>query len=162
MNLTEFYNNVKQYALNTVGVNTFTIGDVYIVWNSLHIAYGAFNVALNYVEYNSENNTGELHLTMYYADKQKNDSSNIYTIQSDGFKVIRNVLRHLVEDYEIEGLEDLQLYPFSQKFSDVLAGAYADVTVYVPIDDDCDWYDKPEPDDDNNDNDNNENGENNG
>lgn len=161
MNLTDFYNNIKLYALNTVGVETFTIGDVYIVWNSLHITYGAFNVALNYVEYNSSNGTMELHLTMYYADKQKNDSSNIYDIQSDGFKAIRNVLRHLTEDYEIEGIEDLQLYPFSQKFADVLAGAYADVTVYVPVEDDCDWYDKPDPDD-NNDNDDNDNEQNNG
>lgn len=162
MDLTNFYNTVEQYALNTVGVETFTIGDPYITWNALHITYGAFNVALNYVEYNSDNGTAELHLTMYYAGKQKNDSSNIYDLQSDGFKVIRNVIRHLVENYEIEGIEDLQLYPYAQKFADACAGAYADVVVYVPIeDDDCDWYDKPEPEpepepdpDDNNDDNN--------
>jgi hypothetical protein len=156
MDLETLYNDIKTYALNTQGVESFTIGDVYTTWNSLHMAYGAFNVALNYIQY--QDNVMEYHMTLYYADKLKNDSSNVYQVQDTGFKAVRNVLRHLEDEYGLDGIEFLQIYPFWQRFADVLAGCYADVVIYAPIDDNCENYDKPEPTpdpDDNNDEENN-------
>jgi len=144
MDIQTLYDDIKEYALNTQGVESVTFGDVYTVWNSLHITYGCFNAALNYVEY--DDSTARFYLTLYYADKLKNDSSNIYQVQTTGFNAIRNVISHLVDSYELEGIESLRIYPFAQKFADILAGAYADVTVYVPIDV-CVDYDKPEPND---------------
>ena len=70
-----------------------------------------------------------------------NDSSNVYEVQNTGFNAIRNVVSHLVDNYELEGVETLRIYPFAQKFADTLAGAYADVVVYVPIDN-CFNFDK--------------------
>ena len=139
MNLTELYDDIKEYALNTQGVNSYTIGDIYTVWNSLHMTYGCFNAALNYVEY--EDNDCKFYMTLYYGDKLKNDSSNVYEVQNTGFNAIRNVVSHLVDNYELEGVETLRIYPFTQKFADTLAGAYADVVVYVPIDN-CFNFDK--------------------
>ena len=139
MNLTELYDDIKEYALNTQGVNSYTIGDIYTVWNSLHMTYGCFNAALNYVEY--EDNDCKFYMTLYYGDKLKNDSSNVYEVQNTGFNAIRNVVSHLVNNYELEGVETLRIYPFTQKFADTLAGAYADVVVYVPIDN-CFNFDK--------------------
>lgn len=138
--LTELYDDIRDYALNTQGVNSYTIGDVYTVWNSTHMVYGAFNAALNYVEY--QDNIMDYHMTLYYGDKLKNDSSNVYEVQNTGFKVIRNVLRHLEDEYGLDGIEFLQIYPFWQRFADVLAGTYADVVIHVPIDDNCEDYDK--------------------
>ena len=139
MNLTELYDDIKEYALNTQGVNSYTIGDIYTVWNSLHMTYGCFNAALNYVEY--EDNDCKFYMTLYYGDKLKNDSSNVYEVQNTGFNAIRNVVSHLVNNYELEGVETLRIYPFTQKFADTLAGAYADVVVYVPLDN-CFNFDK--------------------
>lgn len=140
MDLQTIYNKIEQYALNTQGVESFTIGDPYISWNALHMNYGAFNAALNYAEY--QENVIVLHFTLYYGNKLTNDSSNVYTVQSAGFNAIRNVIKHLEDEYEIDGVETLQIYPFWQKFADVLAGAYADVALYLPIDDGCEDYDK--------------------
>lgn len=156
MDLETLYNDIKTYALNTQGVESFTIGDCYVNWNSLHMSYGAFNVALNYIQY--QDNVMEYHMTLYYGDKLKNDSSNVYQVQDTGFKAVRNVLRHLEDEYGLDGIEFLQIYPFWQRFADVLAGCYADVVIYAPIDDNCENYDKPEPTpepDDNNDEENN-------
>lgn len=139
MDLQTLYDDIRDYALNTQGVNSFTIGDVYLTWNSLHMTYGCFNAALNYVEY--EDNVCKYYMTLYYGDKLLNDSSNVYEVQNTGFNAIRNVVSHLVDNYELEGVETLRIYPFTQKFADALAGAYADVVVYVPIDN-CFNYDK--------------------
>lgn len=140
MDLQTLYDDIRDYALNTQGVNSYTIGDIYTVWNSTHMVYGAFNAALNYVEY--QDNIMDYHMTLYYGDKLKNDSSNVYEVQNTGFKVIRNVLRHLEDEYGLDGIEFLQIYPFWQRFADALAGAYADVVIHIPIDDICENYDK--------------------
>ena len=142
MNIQSIYDRLKIYALETQNVNSFTIGDVYTVWNSLHMVYGAFNVNLNYLR--RVDNFNVYNFTLYYGGKLKNDSSNVYEEQSNGFNAILNVLRHVKEDYEIDDYTEIQIYPFWQTFSDILAGAYADVNIYVPIEDDCDNYDKEE------------------
>lgn len=139
MDLNTIYNSIKNYALMTQGVEMATIGQVYTIWNSLHMKYGAFNAILNYVSFNNGN--AELHFTFYYGDKVANDSSDVYDIQTTGFNVIRNVISHLIDEFELDGWESLQIYPFTQKFADTLAGAYCDVTIYVPIDY-CINYDK--------------------
>lgn len=139
MDLNEIYDKIKTYALGTQGVESATIGQVYTIWNSLHMQYGAFNAILNYVSYTDNN--AELHFTFYYGDKVANDSSNVYNVQTTGFHVMRNVIQHLIDDYELDGLDTLQIYPFTQKFGDILGGVYCDVTIYVPIDN-CFNYDK--------------------
>lgn len=140
MNLQSFYDTIKQYALNTQNVETFTIGDPYMVWNSLHINYGAFNANLNYVR--RVENYDVLNMTLYYGGKLKNDSSNVYWEQSNGFNAIINVIRHLKDEWELDAYEDITIYPFWQTFADILAGAYADINIYIPIEDVCEEYDK--------------------
>ena len=140
MNITAIYDIIRTYALNTQNVESFTIGDVYTVWNSLHMEYGAFNVNLNYVR--REDGYFILNYTFYYGGKLLNDSSNVYTEQSNGINAIINVINHLKEHYEFQNEEDIQIFPFWQQFSDLLAGAYADVNIIVPIDDICENYDK--------------------
>lgn len=142
MNFRDFYDKVKIYALNTQTVNSFYEMDVYKNWNSLHVEYGSFDCNINYIRVIE--NSVVVNCTMYYGQKLKNDSSNVFDAQTDGYKVIINVLNHLKDDYELDSFEEIQIYPFFQQFSDILAGAYADVNIYVPIEDDCDNYDKEE------------------
>lgn len=140
MNIGDFYNKVRQYALLTQTVESFHELDPYLVWNSLNITYPAFNCNINYIRRVGNNDI--VNCTFYYGAKLKNDSSNIFEAQSNGFNTIVNVINHLRNDYELDDSEDIQIYPFHQQFSDILAGAYADVNIYVPVDDDCEDYDK--------------------
>lgn len=144
MDIQNIYDTIKGYALMTQNVESFTIGEVYQVWNALNMDYGAFNVNLNYVR--RVDNYTLYNFTFYYGGKLKNDASNVYDEQSNGFNAIINVIRHLKDEYELDGYEDITIYPFWQKFADLLAGAYADVNIYVPIEDICEDYDKQESD----------------
>lgn len=140
MNFQSFYDTVKQIALNTRTVESFYIGEVYTNWNSLNINYGSFDVNINYIR--RVGNFNIVNCSFYYGAKLKNDSSNLFEIQSDGFNVIINVINHLKENFEIEDVEDIQIFPFWQQFADVLAGVYADVNIYIPVEDTCENFDK--------------------
>ena len=140
MDFSNFYNIVKQIALNTRTVESFYIGDVYTNWNSLNITYGSFDVNINYIR--RVGNFNVVNCSFYYGDKLKNDNSNIFEAQSDGFNVIINVINHLKENFEIEDFEQIQIFPFWQQFADILAGCYADVNIFVPVEDVCENFDK--------------------
>ena len=140
MNFQIFYDTVKQIALNTQTVESFYIGDVYTNWNSLNINYSSFDVNINYIR--RVGNYNIVNCSFYYGAKLKNDSSNLFEIQSNGYNVIINVINHLKENFEIEDVEDIQIFPFWQQFADILAGCYADVNIFVPIEDVCENFDK--------------------
>ena len=140
MNFQSFYDTVKQIALNTQTVESFYIGDVYTNWNSLNINYSSFDVNINYIR--RVGNYNIVNCSFYYGAKLKNDSSNLFQVQTDGFRVIINVINHLKENFEIEDVEDVQIFPFWQQFADILAGCYADVNIFVPVEDTCANFDK--------------------
>ena len=140
MNFQSFYDTVKQIALNTRTVESFHNTDPYTVWNSLNIVYPSFNCNINYIR--RVGNYNIVNLSLYYGNKLFNDSSNVFEVQSYGYNAIINVINHLREDFEIEEFEDIQIHPFFQQFSDILAGCYCDVNVYVPVEDTCANFDK--------------------
>ena len=140
MNISNFYNIVKQIALNTRTVESFSELSPYEVWNSLNMVYPSFNCNINYIR--RVGNYNIVNCSLYYGAKLKNDSSNLFQIQSDGYNVIINVINHLKENFEIEDVEDIQIFPFWQQFADVLAGCYADVNIFIPVEDVCENFDK--------------------
>ena len=140
MNISNFYNTIKDIALNTRTVESFYIGDVYTNWNSLNITYGSFDVNINFIR--RVGNYNIVNISLYYGAKLKNDSSNLFEIQSNGYNAIINVINHLKENFEIEDVEDVQIFPFFQQFADILAGCYADVNIFVPVEDTCANFDK--------------------
>ena len=140
MNFQSFYDTIKQIALNTRTVESFYIGDVYTNWNSLNINYSSFDVNINYIR--RVGNYNIVNCSFYYGAKLKNDNSNLFEIQSNGYNVIINVINHLKENFEIEDVEDVQIFPFWQQFADILAGCYADVNIFVPVEDSCENFDK--------------------
>ena len=140
MNFQNFYDTVKQIALNTQKVNSFYTLDPYTCWNSLNVTYGSFSSNINYIR--RDGGYDVVNVSFYFGDKLKNDSSNIFEAQTDGFRVIMNVINHLKDEYEIEDYGEVQIHPFFQQFSDILAGCYADLNIYVPVEDVCENFDK--------------------
>ena len=140
MNFQNFYDTIKQIALNTKTVESFYEGDVYTNWNSLNVTYGSFDVNINFIRHSGGYDV--VNVSFYYGNKLFNDSSNVFQVQSDGYNAIINVINHLREDFEIEDFEDIQIHPFFQQFSDILSGCYVDLNIYVPVEDTCANFDK--------------------
>ncbi len=144
MNFGNFYDTVRQFALNTQKVQSFYTLDPYLCWNSLNVVYGSFCININHIS--RDGNYDVLNVTMYFGDKLENDSSNIFEAQTDGFNAIMNVIRHLKEEYELDDYSEIQIHPFHQTFADILAGCYCDANIYVPVEDVCEDYDKQDSD----------------
>lgn len=139
MNFQDIYDTIKQYALNTQSVNSFWIGDVYMNLNSKHVSYGAFNADINNIR--RVDGYDVISFQFCYADHLKNDSSNLFEIQSAGYNVMINVIKHLKEHFELDTYEDITITPFRQQFADINAGVFCDVNIYIPVDE-CFEYDK--------------------
>lgn len=139
MNLTELYSKIEGYAMNTQNVQQYKVGDPYVILNSLHIKYPVFNAALNYVTY--QDHTATMNMSFYYAGKLENDSSNLFDVQSEGINAIWNVLKHLEDDYEMDSVNNVQLYVFNQRFADICGGSWCTVDITIPLDY-CENYDK--------------------
>ena len=139
MNLQDLYSKIEGYAMNTKNVKQYYVGDPYVILNSLHINYPVFNTALNYVTY--QDHTVTINMSFYYVAKLANDSSDLFDLQSEGINAIWNVLKHLEDDYEMDSVNNVQLYVFNQKFADICCGAWCVVDIVIPLDY-CENYDK--------------------
>lgn len=139
MNLELLYGTIEQYAMQTQNVQKYTIGDPYLIFNSLNMTYPVFNAALNYIQY--QDHTAVLNMSFYYAGKLKNDSSNLYDLQSEGINALWNVLKKMEDGIELDGISYVQITPFQQKFADILAGAWCTVDIEIPLNP-CENYDK--------------------
>ena len=72
---------------------------------------------------------------LFYIDRLINGSNNETEIQSVGISALNNIIRTLAEDFDVE---DWTLDVFEpHKFTDLCSGAWADVTIRVPIDSPC-------------------------
>ena len=79
---------------------------------------------------------------LYYINRTIiDDGSNEILNQSTGIEVLRNIIRKTCQELNIDVSTDIQYYPFIQKFTDVCAGVYADVTFDVPLEMCAEEYD---------------------
>lgn len=68
--------------------------------------------------------------TLMYIDRLTEDHSNELEVQSTGDFVLDNILRTLADEWEVS---DWTIQTFTQRFADDCAGAYAEVTLGVPV-----------------------------
>ena len=140
MDFQAIYDKIRDYALGTQTVESFYIGDPYMNFNSLNINYAAFNVQINNIRRSDGNDI--INFQFCWAGKLLNDSSNLFILQSNGYNAVINVIRHLKDEYQLDDYSEILISPFFQQFSDILAGVWCDVNIYIPIDDVCEDFDK--------------------
>lgn len=67
-------------------------------------------------------------MRLYYVDRQPEHPEEV---QSAALEVLTNIISRLREDVDI--MDGIQFDLFSQSFTDIVAGAYATVTIEVPL-----------------------------
>lgn len=109
-------------------VRTIVANDVFRLSQMPDARYGVFaftqlphraGVDTDWITYN---------FRLFFVDRLLPDDSNVIDAQSEGISVLDNVLRHLAD---VDGIQvsDYTLTPFTQRFSDLCAGVYAEVTI---------------------------------
>ena len=114
-------------------INTVIQNDIYELDGIPDAKYNVFGITQNihqedeqFIYYN---------FYLYFINRITNDDrSNEILNQSTGIQVLRNIIRKVCEYLDIEVTQNIQYYPFIQKFADVCSGVYADVVFAVPLD----------------------------
>jgi len=136
MNLVQIFGQIAQ---DHAQVNAFGFGDV---WNIT--AETVRNYPLLWVELRGNkigNNTITYKLRVYWMDLVKPDISNENEIKSNSIMILNGIFYLLRDLYDLEPEFDVNVVPFEEKFSDRVAGSYADVDILVP--NTFGWCDEP-------------------
>lgn len=136
MTLLEIIQTIKEVALSQPNVNAFSEGSIYDYMN----ANPSISYSVVFLTQQTHRETeGFMHYSFYifYCDRLQSDlDSNRALIQSTGLRVLSNIIRTVCDNLDME-VPDVTYIPYTQRFSDEVAGVYASVEFTVPIDDIC-------------------------
>lgn len=126
---------IKNIALLQPNVRTATEGDIYDTLNgNANVKYSVFHITQN--AHREQDNIDYYSFNFFYVDRLLNDYSNKLQIQSVGKELISNVLKTLDETFETE-TSNITFQPFTERFNDLCAGVYANVTISCVEDVSC-------------------------
>lgn len=130
MTLFQIIDRFQKLALSAPNVRTASNGDVYAALNdNPQVKYGVFFITQNtHQELEDMDRYG---LTFFYIDRLDDTlEDNRLQIQSIGKEVISTVIRDFCEEYDVD-VPTINYTPFTQKFKDLTAGVYAQLTIDV-------------------------------
>lgn len=132
MNLIQIYEYVGGIAKGMTNVNQYTEGDIYENWNATEIKYATINCAIESVE---DYDTYKVYnAVLYYGDRLVENRSNRWQIQTEGVRLLGNIVRYFkdTDGMDVDGVVEYRV--FEQKFADWLAGAWCRVRIMVSAD----------------------------
>ena len=136
MTLLEIIELIKTTALNQPNVNSAVEGDLYDYMN----ANSDISYSVVFLTQQSHRETeGFFHYNFYifYVDRLQSDlETDRALIQSNGMRVLSNIIRTVCDNLDIE-VPDVTYIPYTQRFADECCGVYASVEFTVPIEDIC-------------------------
>lgn len=114
-------------------INTVIQNDIYELDGQPDTKYNVFGLTQNI--HQEDDQFIYYNFYLYFINRITNDDrSNEILNQSTGIQVLRNIIRKTCEYLNIDVTQNIQYYPFIQKFADVCSGVYADVVFAVPLD----------------------------
>lgn len=115
-------------------------GDIYKLNTYNDVQYPAIAIGQEQHSYDDENGLMTYNFILYYADRLKADESNMLMVQSDAIECLRAVLTALEDQTDID-INTINFNVYNQRFNDVCAGAYTNVSVSLPVDSCYDNFD---------------------
>ena len=132
MTLYNVIDNIQKIALKQPNIRTSVEGNIYDYMNATpDIQYGV--CLLTQGTHRSDESFNYFNFNMFYADRLvDNMESNRLQIQSIGQQLLVNIVDTFCDRYDVEIENEIQYYPFTQKFADETAGGYITVTFQIP------------------------------
>lgn len=130
MTLRELYTFIEECAMQIPDIRTTVENDVSRLSEIRDVKYGVFAITQN--THTSDGEFMRFNLNLFYIDRLVNGHDNEVEIQSHAFEVLRQLLR-IIEDTISVG--DVQYTAFHDRFQDLCAGAWAQVTFATPVSD---------------------------
>lgn len=126
---------IERIAGEQPAVHTIVRNDVYKLNDHPSLRYGAFAWTQGTHSGSVESWGTAFRFSLFYVDRLTENGGNQIEVQSTACSVLDNVLRRLAaEGLEVEAWT---INTFNERFSDLCAGAFAQVLVRVPSDSIC-------------------------
>lgn len=128
MTFKELIQGIERIAGAQPAVRTLIPNDIFRLNEDPAVRFGAFCVSAGRA---SQSRTGEqitYSFTLYYADRLTDDKENTRDVQSTAIDVITNVINGIREELRAE-VASVGIQPFTQRFAQMCAGAYAEIQV---------------------------------
>lgn len=132
--LKDIVNTVRDICTGVPNVNTFLTGSV-VELNNADTKYTAMVLDCSGAEYDIDNSTKTFNMTLFYADLQTADGSNIVDIQSEAVEILCGVMNEISE--RVERVEVGTITLFEERFAALTAGAFVEFSVTVSNDLNC-------------------------
>ena len=132
MKYRELLNNITEVAKKHPNIKSTFIGDVYELNHRNDVDYCAFVITQGTHRVNSDDETIDYTLNLFYVDRLTADESNRTQIHSSGIDFMNSLLR-AVEKLGVTVVEHTENV-FNERFNDVCAGVYATVVFRCEID----------------------------
>ena len=128
MTLYDLINKFKDTSLKHVLVNEFGEGDIYEYLNSREHKYPCVFLTITGISDNDYDRG--INCTLFYVDRLTSDSSNKKQVQSTGLNVLSEILSKF-------NTTSTSYTPFTEKFSDLCAGVFAETNISIELDFEC-------------------------
>lgn len=134
MTLQEIIDKIKAAASGIPNVNTVQEGNIYDLMNGNRQVKYASVVITQGTHYYGDNQM-RFTFNLFYIDRLVDDlESNRVDVQSQGIEVLKNIINQICEEADIDRTETT-IDTWTERWNDLCAGAYANVSFQVPTDD---------------------------
>lgn len=135
MTLLETIRLIEAVAADQPAVNMIVRNDIFRLNAAPDARYGVFGWTQGIHRTAIDSPFFDFAFTFFYIDRLTEDLGNQVEVQSVGIDTLNNIIR----DLETKGVEisDWSYQTFNQRFTDECAGAFANVTLRVPVFSSC-------------------------
>ena len=134
MNLSQTISYIKSKLQEDLRLQSVYIDDVYSKWNNTNASKQYMSAIVDYVSTSFQGDYSDYTFVVYVGSVINEKQDNVYRTISLADNIIQQLLHKIdVEDNKIDLVVPNLITPFQQTFSDVLAGAYCQFTLRIPI-----------------------------
>lgn len=133
-NLIQIVTKLKEIAESVPSINTVSDENIYDLMNgNRQIKYGCFVISQG--THRMLDNQMWFSFNLFYIDRLvDNLETNRLQVQSTAIDVLKNIINQFLEETNFDRTE-VAFEVFTERFQDLCAGAYANLSIVVPIDD---------------------------
>lgn len=134
--LKEIFDKLNEIALRQPSIGeVIRSGDIYDLNSERNTKFAVFALVNGSHSYDVENGITTYDFFMYFVDRTNNEESNRIQVQSTGMETLKNILKTLVKEEDVE-INGCSFTLFLESFTQICAGCYASVQINV-YDDGC-------------------------
>lgn len=134
MTLFEIVTTLSGISESQPAVNSVSEGSIYTNLNA-NPSLRYYNVNISQTDHRDDMEFDYWGFNIFCTDRLLDDESNRLEIQSTAIETLKNIIRTFIEQADgVEIYDEIIYTTFTQRFTDLCAGAYATVRFKVPID----------------------------